>query len=319
MRTAVTENTESVIGLLFPGQSVEQVRQSIHELHRIVGCGPVGRLAGLDELAAADPRDLIRRHRGQVRLHLTANPARYRPDIVVSSSQALAFYDHGVSVNLENAVASFPVLGSYIDALSGELGIPRKFCFCAVFISAAGGGLPTHFDNKEVIVVQIGGRKQWRIAENTQVSFPTANYAARSDYVAPELARYFRPENGGGEPGRYELVDMQPGSVLFLPRGYWHGTRAEGVSVSLSFGFAVPTWEAVFAERLRDALVLRDHWRAPALHMGPDGGRFLPDAVSEAMDRAIAALTASELDVMVVAESGAGSSEARNGSAPGPL
>jgi len=110
------------------------------------------------------------------------------------------------------------------------------------------------------------------------------------------MSRYFRPELPMSEPDRCEIVDMCPGFTLFLPRGYWHGTSAEQESISLSFGFAVPSWADVFIGRLKSELAVAEHWRAPATHIGADGGHFQPDDLFAAVDGAITMLMSGELN-----------------------
>jgi ribosomal protein L16 Arg81 hydroxylase len=285
---------ESALATIFPNVTAQRVRCSMQQRRPLQDHGPLERLAGLaEDPIFADARTLIRQHRGRVRLHLTQSPAHYRADILVAPGEALAFLDHGVSMNIEGIEASVPAVDGYVGQLSEDLGIPRQWCFCSAFVSATGSGLPLHFDNKEVIAVQIRGRKRWQIAENLDVAFPTANYAMNSTVHSAELCRYFRPEQALG-PTRCENVDLQPGSVLFLPRGYWHGTAAEQESISLSFGFAVPTWTSVFLDRLRSALVVAEPWRAPAVRLDADGGQFVPEDLSAAMDQAISALLSGE-------------------------
>jgi len=257
-------------------------------------------LAGLSVFASA--RDLIRAHRGRVRLHLTGTPDRYRCDVLVSAKEALAFYDHRVSMNLEMFEATVPLVGCWLDELSDETGVPRHLCFCSAFISQGGQGLPLHFDNKEVIAVQVAGRKRWLVAMNTAIAFPTANFTAGSAFGTSGMPGLPIGGISVPDPEHLQSVNMEPGSVLFLPRGYWHGTQALENSISLSFGFALPSWAAVFADRLKAALLEADHWRAPAVRMIGEGGAFLPEDMVVAMDRAITDLLSGDMDQFLRAE-----------------
>jgi hypothetical protein len=292
--------SQPVLGTLFPNIDPDQVRQTMRACRRLTDNGDPGRLLGLAGSARlADPRRLVHDHQGGVRLHLTHAPGRYRADVIVSGKEGAAFFDDGTSVNLDNFGAAVPAVGRYLDGLSQELGIPRQFCHCAAFVSPPGSGLPLHFDDKEVLVVQLYGHKRWLVADNASVRFPTKNHAAHNRYLSRELSLYYQPGSCAEDPPTSPaVIDMVPGHVLLLPRGHWHGTEAghESASISLSFAFTVPTWSTVFLDRLREALLTADHWRAPAIRLGHDDGQFLPDEMRAAMDKAITALVSGELD-----------------------
>ncbi|ELS57320.1 hypothetical protein STVIR_1761 [Streptomyces viridochromogenes Tue57] len=298
-----------VLSVLFPGAGAEEVRKAFAEGRRITGSGGPEILDGMKDSVAFEARAMVQRHPHGVRLHLTRSADRYRADIVVDGGQGAAFFDDGVSVNLEEFDRVCPAAGLWLDALAEELGVPRRFLGCSAFVSPVGSGLPLHFDDKDVVVVQVSGVKRWRLADNTGLRHPTANYAAGSRYVSRELAGYYRPGSPGAEPPRHlDTVDLRPGDALFLPRGHWHGTEAheQAPSVSLSFGIATPSWSAVFLERLRLRLLTADHWRAPALRLDSNHGRFAPADLVRRMDEAISDLMSGELDRALAEEITAG-------------
>jgi 50S ribosomal protein L16 3-hydroxylase len=64
---------------------------------------------------------------------------------------------------------------------------------------------------------------------------------------------------------------MRPGSVLYLPPGYWHETGQSRQSLSLVFRFNPTSWLDLTIAALRDCLLRDDAWRrAP----GSDGDRL---------------------------------------------
>ncbi|MEV5239681.1 cupin domain-containing protein [Streptomyces cinnamoneus] len=83
-------------------------------------------------------------------------------------------------------------------------------------------GFGLHFDDQEVIVVQLSGRKRWRYYP------PTRTAALLNDVV--------RPPKPVGEP--YADVVLEEGDVLFLPRGWWHGASAGEGTHSLHLTYA---------------------------------------------------------------------------------
>jgi 50S ribosomal protein L16 3-hydroxylase len=56
-------------------------------------------------------------------------------------------------------------------------------------------------------------------------------------------------------------VELTPSSLLFVPRGYWHSTRAAGESVSLNFTYSQPTWLDVVQDVVRRRLMTYEQWR----------------------------------------------------------
>jgi 50S ribosomal protein L16 3-hydroxylase len=68
-----------------------------------------------------------------------------------------------------------------------------------------------------------------------------------------------------------EEVWLRPGSVLFLPRGYWHQTRARAGSLSLNFTFDQPCWADVVLPEIRRALLREERWRELAQGAGTPG------------------------------------------------
>lgn len=171
-----------VLSVLFPGAGAEEVRKAFAEGRRITGSGGPEILDGMKDSVAFEARAMVQRHPHGVRLHLTRSADRYRADIVVDGGQGAAFFDDGVSVNLEEFDRVCPAAGLWLDALAEELGVPRRFLGCSAFVSPVGSGLPLHFDDKDVVVVQVSGVKRWRLADNTGLRHPTANYA-RNNFV----------------------------------------------------------------------------------------------------------------------------------------
>ncbi len=61
-----------------------------------------------------------------------------------------------------------------------------------------------------------------------------------------------------------QTVELQPGCLLFLPRGYWHGTAASEESLSIVIRCAAPAWLHLLPHWVRDTLMIDKSWREPA-------------------------------------------------------
>ena len=95
------------------------------------------------------------------------------------------------------------------------------------YISPPGCGSPLHFDVRTVWIVQLFGRKTWKMAEEPAVEQPSRNC------VMPHARR--RVQYDGREleaPSRMRAHVLSPGDWLLVPKGVWHETVTEVGSVS---------------------------------------------------------------------------------------
>lgn len=84
----------------------------------------------------------------------------------------------------------------------------------------------THFDNHDVIVIQTGGTKVWNLYESRADS-PVENFPDDD-----ATRRWFEQTRGA----LMQQVTMQPGDVLYLPRGWYHDALAtDGPSLHVTF------------------------------------------------------------------------------------
>jgi 50S ribosomal protein L16 3-hydroxylase len=83
-----------------------------------------------------------------------------------------------------------------------------------------------------------------------------------------ELQLYCRSDMPQTMPADYEEIPMRRGSVMFLPRGYWHATEASEDSLQLNFTFSQPSWADALLPALQRRLLRHEHWRALAYGAG---------------------------------------------------
>ncbi len=85
-------------------------------------------------------------------------------------------------------------------------------------------GFGTHWDDHDVVVLQLEGSKRWKIYG------PTRQAPAWRDVEAPEAPT--------GDP--IADIVLTPGDLLYLPRGWWHAVSADQgtASLHLTFGLA---------------------------------------------------------------------------------
>jgi hypothetical protein len=120
----------------------------------------------------------------------------------------------------------------------------------------AAQGFRTHFDTHDVLVLQVEGRKRWRLWDGERLPRPTRR----------------TPWPGGMEAqGEPHSLTLQPGEALYIPRGVMHdaATQPGEHSLHITVGLLDPSW----AQALR-ALVDDVELTEPALRESVPSWRF---------------------------------------------
>lgn len=106
-------------------------------------------------------------------------------------------------------------------------------CFVHTFLTPAGTrAFSPHYDVQNAFVLQCGGAKRWRVH-------------------APHIHRPLRDEGchyQGIEPGELLLdVRLEPGDMLYVPRGFVHSVTAveDAPSLHVTYGVVPTTWHDV--------------------------------------------------------------------------
>lgn len=142
---------------------------------------------------------------------------------------------------------------SYLDAvdntrkwLSEQLECTSSANLYAAFTSTPSFGL--HFDNHDVLAVQIEGIKRWKIYNPT---YPYPLEDERSfDFIPPNEAPDFE-------------LDVGPGEAIYLPAGYWHNVSTQtSKSLHITFTIIRPRRINIF-NAIFDALKKNSYLRAP--------------------------------------------------------
>ncbi len=88
-----------------------------------------------------------------------------------------------------------------------------------------GGGVGPHFDSYDVFLLQVSGRRRWRISSQTSLELiPDMPLKILDDFNAEQ-----------------EWV-LEPGDMLYLPPQYAHDGIAEGECMTCSIGFRAPAY-----------------------------------------------------------------------------
>ncbi|MGV4930014.1 cupin domain-containing protein [Streptomyces sp. BHT-5-2] len=150
----------------------------------------------------------------------------------------------GASLVLDAVDALHPGVEDLAAALERHFRTDVQVNLYASWTSKEGFGV--HWDDHDVVVLQLEGAKRWKIYGATRTN------PLRVDIEAPEPPT--------GDPVA-EIV-LRSGDMLYLPRGWWHAVAAtEGRSLHLTCGLK-PTTGADLLSWLSDRLRVSDTVRA---------------------------------------------------------
>jgi ribosomal protein L16 Arg81 hydroxylase len=153
-------------------------------------------------------------------------------------------YRNGATVTLPAIHRTWGPLRDLCAELEAELDhVPHANVYLTPGNAA---GFTPHYDVHEVFVLQIAGRKRWTLHE------PTVRLPHRTQPWSPQGAKTSQP---------LATLDLEPGDLLYLPRGYLHSTTtSDSYSAHITLGVSVYTWADLARESLSSLLDSPD-WR----------------------------------------------------------
>lgn len=180
---------------------------------------------------------------------------------VVDSSAAIELYERGATLYFHLVHNS--ILNQWHASICKELGVPISGQI-SIVAAKEGGGVRPHFDASDNITIQLCGEKRWQISTNNSLKYPTQNWVP-SCFVHSDLRSSINECVEHINPASLESIDLKAGSVLYLPRGFWHGTEAcNGTSISLNLLFPPFPWVEILLQQLRHRLIGSEMWRKNA-------------------------------------------------------
>jgi 50S ribosomal protein L16 3-hydroxylase len=212
-------------------------------------------LASLDALLKSWPSS-IEAHLPDVRDEASA--------IDTNTKDAQKLFNSGMGLLFSEANLVSDVLARWLQTIRMDLSLPNMtYGRCLIYATPDGKGTAPHFDHNINFVIQVHGTKVWTLAPNHHVSSPMTRHTMGLP-TDPELSTYMDEPMPTAMPEDSSSFELKPGSVLFVPRGFWHATEAQGDALSLNFTFTAPTWIDLFTAALRSRLVTSPHWRQTA-------------------------------------------------------
>ena len=241
----------------------------------LVAHGSLDRLAGLSDLVEwLDIDALLELSSTRVVSFYVGPDGKFRGLPTEARVAHRLFKDLGATICL-SAIHRDPNLSCVHDTiyeLSTELGVAPASATINAYASPPGGGLVAHWDATEAFIVQLRGAKRWRYAPNEYVKWPTENYVCGGP-VPLEVQKVIDDGKNPIMPvgDEVESATLEAGSVLYVPRGFWHATEAGGESLSIAIKFEIPIWADLVVKVLSAQLRASPEWRQPVVGISDPG------------------------------------------------
>jgi 50S ribosomal protein L16 3-hydroxylase len=223
---------------------------------------PIGR-AALFRLASGEDVEsrLVVREAGDWLVRHGPMPRRVMPPVAQHGWTLLV---QGLDLHVDAARALLEAFRFVPDARLDDL---------MVSWASHGGGVGPHVDAYDVFLLQVAGRRRWRVGRVKDASF--------IEGLPLKILRQFEPE--------FDWL-LEPGDMLYLPPGWGHDGVAEGECMTCSVGFRSPGADALsgdLLQRLADGedagTLYRDPLQPATLHPGE-----IPSALIEFAHKAVA-------------------------------
>jgi ribosomal protein L16 Arg81 hydroxylase len=141
-------------------------------------------------------------------------------------------------------------------------------------------GFDVHWDDHDVIILQIHGDKHWQIYGAVENRFAQKGSAAANGFCHPPDPIWERT--------------LRPGEVLYIPRGWWHFARPCDHAVAhLTVGLRPPSGDSFL------------RWMAKQAAQRPELRRHVPLVSDELLEKYIAAMKEALTEMLADSELGA--------------
>jgi lysine-specific demethylase/histidyl-hydroxylase NO66 len=189
-----------------------------------------------------------------------------------------AEYGNGASVALPALHRTWAPLGELCVRLGDQLDFHVHAN--AYLTPGRAAGFTPHYDTHDILVLQIAGKKRWRIDTPTlKLPHSSQTFNSQGFIPGPRLVEF----------------ELAADDLLYLPRGYVHSTTtSESHSAHVTIGINVYTW-AELAIDLVPSCVEREEFRE-ALPPGFASRPELRPAMTERLNRMLPSLSLDECD-----------------------
>ena len=126
-------------------------------------------------------------------------------------------------------------------------------CFINLYVTPPNSSaVDAHADDRDVFVLQIAGEKQWKVYREVPIPYPYPHQQVGKSTHLPVPPHIFQNNNNNNNT----IFDacLQPGDVLYMPRGYVHEAYTSSNAPSYHATIAVPTHDWTWSKTISDIL-----------------------------------------------------------------
>ncbi|RZA04325.1 MAG: hypothetical protein EOP11_15360, partial [Proteobacteria bacterium] len=209
---------------------------------------------------------------GTIFANLPDRDEEYNQIQLVNADDVKKAFGCKMGISLEPELPKITELIFWLRSIQRELGLTEQtYARCNLYAIPDGGRTACHYDQNINFVCQITGEKVWELAPNAHIMNPNTRHTAGTpgDASTEAFAKKGLPAELPTE-GRIRVV-LKPGSVLFVPRGWWHQTSSKGDSIALNFTYDQISWAQVLASAISRRLMADEKWRGVAYGLRMEG------------------------------------------------
>jgi len=213
------------------------------------------------------------------------------PEAAYGCSPFAAYLD-GCSVIVNHADHHHSKIAGLCDEL--QLTFPHVYAN-SYLTPPRSSAVKSHSDDRDVLVIQVLGRKNWKVYKTVPVSFPFANEQVGKEGRPPVSREVL--DGGICFDGK---VSLEPGHVLYMPRGFVHeaSTDSDEPSFHITIAIATHDWcmSTVMTEMVRERLNECIEYRIP-LSIG--AGAYQGGMIDKDLESSIGNQLAGAKDVLL--------------------
>lgn len=192
---------------------------------------------------------------------LTAFPGTHP----LARSEARRRYLSGESLYLVGLDRVDERLRTLCDGLAKDLALAPSCVSIEAWAAGSATRVRWHYDLDFNFNIQILGDKTWHTS-----SYLTEENPIRSFHTQAPGPHGADVETNDPEPPDAVLQAasawaVQPGDVVYLPRGVWHATEASAATLAMAFVIKPPTWAEHVTHILLERMHLETRWRERVL------------------------------------------------------
>jgi len=159
------------------------------------------------------------------------------PNGVIRKNVFFEKFLEGSTIALSGLHKSISKLAKLVRSLETETGHP---CQTNIYLTPPNSqGFKIHYDSHDVIILQIGGKKNWKIFDDPILKWPHHEQPFEAEnHQSGKLIKGF---------------DLKTGDTLYIPRGVWHSAEAtDDYSLHVTIGIMGVTWGDLIQRYVKD-------------------------------------------------------------------